>query len=601
MTSTHWQKQGAIPGGTVLALAAIDQICLAGTLAGLHRSEDGGRTWLHLRYGDAIHALAMASSEAAFAASESGRLLYSADAGRNWRELSSWQFGTATAIVLAPDFVNAPHVFVATADGIFRSLDGGESWQEANFGLLDTDVLCLAIAPDYAESGMLWAGTVNGGLYRSRNAGRAWRESGDGLAEGEINTLAVSPHFAQDHLIFVGLSDVNGGVFVSSNAGENWRRTGCDDEINALAISPSGTRLLAAATTTLHSYDVAISTWESLADMQVLTLAWSSAARVLAGTWTEGVAVFNTGVERWEENVALSACVLPVVTASGQAWLALDSQGHVLSSRDRGVLWADIGQFEGAQSFADGASIRYSNASMIVLTHGLQVWNGSQWTPIPLPLMVDEEARVVHVPTLHKLILGTHTGQVYISSDGAQTWLVLPALAAGAAVMGVYAGRNEQVYALVTSANTQGQYSAEVWMCISVAEAPWQLLMALDGLPAPLATMQVCEKQDADVVVLAAQNNLVAREIHAEGSGEPKSFVLDPAAVVTTLRPSPFFERDGVLFVGTNTGVFQLRHSQTGWSLVEHALENRPVMSLFEDEGVIGASVLGGEVWVYRR
>ena len=67
MTSTHWHKQGAIPGGTVLALAAIDQICLAGTLAGLHRSEDGGRTWLHLRYGDAIHALAMASSEAAFA------------------------------------------------------------------------------------------------------------------------------------------------------------------------------------------------------------------------------------------------------------------------------------------------------------------------------------------------------------------------------------------------------------------------------------------------------------------------------------------------------------------------------------------------------
>jgi len=606
MISSHWQKQGAIPGGTVLALAAIDQICLAGTLAGLHRSDDGGRTWLHLRYGDPIQALAMAANDAAFAASAGGRLLSSADGGRNWRALDSWQFGTATALVLAPDFVNTPHIFVATSDGIFRSLDAGETWQEANFGLLDTDVLCLAIAPDYAESNLVWAGTANGGLYRSRNAGRAWRESGDGLAEGEISALAVSPNFVHDHTLFAGLSGEASGVFVSTDAGETWQPTACNEAVIGLAMSADGAYVLAAAESNLYAHVVGTSIWNLLLDKPVSALSWCSAERLVAGTWAAGVALFDMTTNLWDRHTNLSARVLPVLTASSHGWLALDSQGHVLASRDRGVSWAEVGQVEGAQGFADGASIRYADASMIVMSRGLQVWNGTQWTQIPLPLTEGEEARVVHVPTLLKLILGTQQGQVYISTDGAQTWLALPVLAAGAAVLGVYAGRNDRVYALVTPANAQGQYSAEVWMCASVAETSWQLLMALDGLPAPLATLQVCERQDAgrqdaDVVVLAAQNNLVAREITREGAGEPKSLVLDSGAVVTALRASPLFERDALLFIATNKGVFQLKCEQSGWGLTEHALNDQPIVSLFDDEGVVGATVLGGEVWVRRR
>jgi len=606
MTSSHWQKKGDIPGGTVLALAASQDICLAGTLAGLHRSEDGGRTWLHLRYGDPIQALAMAVTGAAFAASAGGRLLSSADGGRNWRELDAWQFGSASAIVLAPDFERAPHLFVSTALGIFRSMDGGETWQEANFGLLDTDVLCLAIAPDYAESNLLWAGTANGGLYRSRNAGLAWRESGDGLAEGEVSALAVSPNFVRDHTLFAGLSGEASGVFVSTDAGETWQPTACNEAVIGLTMSADGAYLIAAAESNLYAHVLGTSIWNLLLDKPVSALAWSSAAQLVAGTWADGVALFDMATNLWDRNTALSARVLPVLTASGLGWLALDSQGTILASTNQGVSWAEIGQVENAQSFADGASIKYANASMVVMSHGLQVWNGSQWTQIPLPLSEGEAARVVHLPTLLKLVLGTQNGRVYFSTDGAQTWLALPVLAAGAAVLGVYASRGERLYALVTPAQTSGQYAAEVWMCASVAEASWELLMALDGLPAPLAHLQVCEgldaeQKDIEVVVLAAQNTMVAREITRQGMGEPKTFVLDSDAVVTVLRASPFFERDALLFVGTSKGVYQLKHAQSGWTQVQHALENRPVVSLFDDEGAVGASVLGGEIWVYRR
>lgn len=54
-------------------------------------------------------------------------------------------------------------------DGVFRSVDGGQSWSAWNFGLLDAAVLSVAIAEDNS----IYAGTSTG-FFVSRNEGRSW-------------------------------------------------------------------------------------------------------------------------------------------------------------------------------------------------------------------------------------------------------------------------------------------------------------------------------------------------------------------------------------------------------------------------------------------
>lgn len=61
-------------------------------------------------------------------------------------------------------------------DGIFRSANRGERWSPWNFGLLDLNVLALAISPCFESDETIFAGTESG-IFRSTNGGRAWREA----------------------------------------------------------------------------------------------------------------------------------------------------------------------------------------------------------------------------------------------------------------------------------------------------------------------------------------------------------------------------------------------------------------------------------------
>jgi photosystem II stability/assembly factor-like uncharacterized protein len=64
-------------------------------------------------------------------------------------------------------------VFAGTFDrGIFRSLDGGESWTDVTDGIPHKRVLAVCIAPD----GTVYAGTEPSSLYRSTDDGASWED-----------------------------------------------------------------------------------------------------------------------------------------------------------------------------------------------------------------------------------------------------------------------------------------------------------------------------------------------------------------------------------------------------------------------------------------
>jgi photosystem II stability/assembly factor-like uncharacterized protein len=184
----------ALPGGRLLA----------GTVAGLHVSDDGGKTWR--RVGDpgiAIHSIAYhpARPERVVFGTEGAGAWISEDGGLTLRPAAAGMINTRiSAFGRFGDEVLVAVSHAGPFSGVYSSHDGGKSF--GTFATLPT-VFDLA-----AHQGRLWAATQQG-LFERRGYGWHWvRDLGTGrveqfLSEGS-RLLARTPD---------GLHEWNGKVF----------------------------------------------------------------------------------------------------------------------------------------------------------------------------------------------------------------------------------------------------------------------------------------------------------------------------------------------------------------------------------------------------
>ena len=179
-------------------------VLLAGSLRGVYKSEDGGRTWREIAIGFPP------VSQYGFSAPVS-RVVYSpADPD------------TVYAAIGRP---RAPGRGVSQ---IYRSYDGGESWRPVvEEGTLPAglDVFDLAIHPRDVRRLLI---STSRGLFRSPDEGVTWLPSNDGLPlHLRTRRLAQSP--AVPSVVYVSLRQKGGetpwaaGVYRSDDAGAHWR------------------------------------------------------------------------------------------------------------------------------------------------------------------------------------------------------------------------------------------------------------------------------------------------------------------------------------------------------------------------------------------
>ncbi|MCY4069927.1 MAG: hypothetical protein OXG60_01375 [Chloroflexi bacterium] len=225
---------------TAYALAASpgfakDGLCFAATSGGVYRSTDGGDCWESLPIVEEQSvpmaatalavSLAFAQDRTVFAAVKGG-ILRSSDGGDTW---FAAKFPAPpplfTTLAISPDFAQDGLMLAGTMeDGVFSSTDRGVNWQPWNFGLFDLGVLCLAASPHLREDETIVAGTETG-LYRSTNGGRAWRESGFPSEFAPILSLAYTAG-KDGALLFAGTED--NGLFISCDEGASWDRSAPD-------------------------------------------------------------------------------------------------------------------------------------------------------------------------------------------------------------------------------------------------------------------------------------------------------------------------------------------------------------------------------------
>ena len=121
------------------------------------------------------------------------------------------------------------HLFVGSAqNGVFRSGDGGKTYEVCGKGLTEPKIVGLTVSPFYAEDGRVFASTWNKGVFRSTDRGHSWKLGKKGLQKHVQADARKLPHFEQiriprsfdgDQPIFLGAYD---GLFKSTDGGATW-------------------------------------------------------------------------------------------------------------------------------------------------------------------------------------------------------------------------------------------------------------------------------------------------------------------------------------------------------------------------------------------
>jgi ligand-binding sensor domain-containing protein len=141
---------------------------------------------------------------------EAGRLYTNRDGV--WMELGD-SLGYVTALALSPD---GETLLAGVAGlGVFRSTDGGQSWQPFSAGLTHMNVTELLTAP-----GVAFIRLAEGGYYHSTDGGQSWKPF-ETPAEGG---LVLSPEFEQDHTLLSWGGRTR--LYLTRYGGEVWRFAG---------------------------------------------------------------------------------------------------------------------------------------------------------------------------------------------------------------------------------------------------------------------------------------------------------------------------------------------------------------------------------------
>ncbi len=168
----------------------------------------------------------------------------STNAGETWSHIGLDNTRNIGRIVVDPKDPNRVYVGAMGSlfkdnpeRGVFRSVDGGETWEHV-LGLTDsTGCIDLIVHPTQANIlyASMWErvrrpdrrkyGGASCGLYRSKDGGTTWEEMTNGLPQSDLGRIGISQCKAQPNILYAIYADESGdfkGIFKTTNGGKKW-------------------------------------------------------------------------------------------------------------------------------------------------------------------------------------------------------------------------------------------------------------------------------------------------------------------------------------------------------------------------------------------
>ena len=258
-----WRLVGPFRGGRVLAVSGVpgdaNTYYFGAVAGGVWKSTNAGLNWTPIFDKEpvaSIGAIAVAPSDSNVIYVGTGEscirgdisfgngVYKSTDAGKTWSHLGLDDTRHIARIAVDPH--NPDIVFIAalghawgpnTQRGLYRSTDGGKTWQQSIF--VDDKTGAVDITFDPSNSHILYAamwqavrtpwsldsGGPGSAIYKSTDEGATWKKlERHGLPKGPYGRIGLAAAPGGSGRVFALIEAQSGGLFRSDNAGESWHK-----------------------------------------------------------------------------------------------------------------------------------------------------------------------------------------------------------------------------------------------------------------------------------------------------------------------------------------------------------------------------------------
>ena len=237
-----------------------DQIYIGAAAGGIWKSENAGHTWIPIFENEMTSSIGdiqiyQKNPNIIYVGTGEGNprnsinsgwgMYKSIDGGRSWQHIGLEETRQIHRVIIHPDNPDIVYAGVEGSPwglhkerGVYKTSDGGVSWEQVLFVNEKTGVADMVIDPSnpnkifvamwehFRDPWFFKSGGAGSGLYMTLDGGKTWKQltPQDGLPKGELGRIGLSVAPSNPDFVYAYIESNENAVYRSEDGGFSWKR-----------------------------------------------------------------------------------------------------------------------------------------------------------------------------------------------------------------------------------------------------------------------------------------------------------------------------------------------------------------------------------------